>query len=327
MKTISNTPAAGPLQPQASEAHRPGPAAGRDLAGAEKAFAAALLGHPVQSESAPRHLGTKPQTELLPDHPTHESRQTPMPRSADVLYAKDEVVMPALQAARSHPLMPALPHGAMPSLKPATPQSEPSNSAPPPTPLPPAPNPRADAIAPPPHTPAHPATHAEPTARNAESKRPGEKTDPTANPALAPGDLLLRSLHGMPEPEIVAPAPAPAGDSRVSEIAEKVASRILVADRSTGAPEVRITLHESFLNGAEVRIRRDEGQVIVEFMLPNVDSQRFLHERRDDLQNVLKERLGDEVRVEIHAQDPERGNPDGRSRQRRSIRDEWYGEE
>ena len=115
-------------------------------------------------------------------------------------------------------------------------------------------------------------------------------------------------------------------ESNLSEIVDKVAARILVADRSTGAPEVRITLNQSFLNGAEVRVRQDGGQIVVELTSPNPESQSFLRERGNDLQQTLQDRLGGEVRVEIRSQDAGRDPQDGRSRQHRSVQDEWEAE-
>ncbi|HAO31509.1 MAG TPA: type III secretion HpaP family protein [Candidatus Competibacter sp.] len=136
----------------------------------------------------------------------------------------------------------------------------------------------------------------------------------------------MRSLQGRSNTESAPATPSAASDTTIGEIAEKVASRILVTDRSTGTPEVRITLNESFLNGAEVRVRQDGGQLVVELNSPNPESQAFLRERGNDLQQALQERLGGEVRVEIRSQDTARDQPDGRSRQQRSVQDEWEAE-
>ncbi len=166
----------------------------------------------------------------------------------------------------------------------------------------------------------------EPTRRTVDSKAADDKTDPNPTAAFALGDSILRGLQGQSEPEPAAAVPAAAPESKLSEIAEKVAARILVADRSTGAPEVRITLHESFLNGAELRIHQDGGQTVIEFHALSPESQNFLQQRGDDLQKTLQERLGGEVRVEIRSQDASRDNPNGRSRQHRSMQDEWEAE-
>lgn len=160
--------------------------------------------------------------------------------------------------------------------------------------------------------------------RSGDSEPIDDQANPTPTAALAPGDSILRSLQGNPDSE---PAAAPvASDAKLSEIAEKVAARILVADRSTDAPEVRITLNESFLNGAEVRVRQDGGRLVVELSSPSPETQALLRERGNDLRQALQERLGGEARVEIRSQDGGRDHSDGRSRQQRSAQDEWEAE-
>ena len=314
------------------EKPRSGGATVRDLASDEQAFTAALEGGSARAAKGSQEPGAMQAGEPKPADPSALKQSTgergvlPTAQLADILSIASQAAMPTTQPARSDPLIPAL------SSKRA---GEPiSNAGPEPAALQPQTPPQPifglakDASASSAEAAYLPSTtDSEPARQPVESEPAGDKSDPSENPAFALGDAILRSLQGKAAPESAVPAPLTATDDGLGQIAEKVASRILVADRSTGAPEVRITLDESVLNGAEVRIRRAEGQVIVEFTPSSTDSQSLLHERRDSLQNALKERLGDDVRVEIRTQDAVRENRDGRSRQRRSVWDERDSEE
>lgn len=318
-------------QPQA-EGSRSGGVTNRNLTSDEQAFAAALKCQPARTEKAPQgllgKLAGKPPTPEL--QPTGQRGEIPAVRPTDVLSVKDENTISASSLIHSENLI------TMPLNSATTALSTQGMERPAPslhgTAMPPRPpaltlpttNLGEDAIASRAPTISLTAkTEGEPTRRTAESKPADNKADPLENAALALGDSILRSLQGKPEPESASMISPATPDTRLGEITEKLVSRMLVADRSAGIPEVHITLNESFLNGAEVRVRQDSGQIVVEFTSPNLESQSFLRERGNDLQQALQERLGGEVRVEIRSPDTGRENSNGQSRQHRSVQDEW----
>ena len=108
--------------------------------------------------------------------------------------------------------------------------------------------------------------------------------------------------------------------SRAAELAEQVADRILVSMPESGAPgEVRISLKQSILDGSDVRIFHEGGDLKVVFVAETVSAQRFLADNRAFMQQTLGERLqGQSVQVEVEV--PNRGETSredsrGRSRQ------------
>lgn len=331
---IANATEAASRSPQPqTEPSRSGSssAAGRDVASDEQAFTAALQGEPA---SADKTLAGSPVKQmdkaLLPERQAAiRCGETPDARPADVFGAALPLGLPPpelLVATLRNSMGVALsPQG---KNQPAASSREASTAPPTPTsavgdsgaaPLPS----RAARNA---QTTLSESSDREPARRTTDSKSADDKADPNPTAAFALGDSILRGLQGKSEPEPAAVGSPAVSDSNLSEIVDKVAARILVADRSTGAPEVRITLNQSFLNGAEVRVRQDGGQIVVELTSPNPESQSFLRERGNDLQQALQDRLGGEVRVEIRSQDAGRDPQDGRSRQHRSVQDEWEAE-
>lgn len=143
--------------------------------------------------------------------------------------------------------------------------------------------------------------------------RDGDRT------AASPFDLF----RPMPTPLASANAPeaaAPPPSADLREIVEVVAERMLVADTETGQ-EVRIQLKDSVLPGVEIRIRQQEGRIVVEFVCANADSARFLTGQQDGLAALLGERLQTAAEVTITTADgtssrtSDGGSGDGRSRQ------------
>ena len=119
--------------------------------------------------------------------------------------------------------------------------------------------------------------------------------------------------------------------SRATEIAEQVADRILVSMPDSSAPgEVRISLKQSILDGCDVRIFREGGELRVIFVAETESAQRFLVNVREQFQQTLGARLQDQgVQVEVEA--PARGGTSegdsrGRSRQQYVGQDDTSGE-
>ncbi|MBK5941094.1 hypothetical protein [Halochromatium roseum] len=121
---------------------------------------------------------------------------------------------------------------------------------------------------------------------------------------------------------------------QIERLGERLAQRILVTDRGeVGDSEVRIQLRESVLQGGEIRLRQEHGQLLVSIQLPSTDLARQLSGQVDSLQQALANRLETPVRVEVQVIDAlnaghdagHDSNPgDGRSRNRR---DPWDADE
>ena len=146
--------------------------------------------------------------------------------------------------------------------------------------------------------------------------------DVADRPEAQPADLTgVAAPAGAPEAvRIDAPDSAQTPAPRAAELAEKVADRILVSAPEPGSSgEVRISLKESVLDGSDVRIFRDEGELRIVFVPKTEAAGRFLADNGRLFQQALGERLQDErVRVEVEpASRDAAGQQDdeGRSRQ------------
>ena len=106
----------------------------------------------------------------------------------------------------------------------------------------------------------------------------------------------------------------------IGQVAGQVADRILVSMPTPGAPEeVRITLRDSVLEGSDVRISREAGEIRIVFVAQTESAQRLLAEHRGVFEQTLGESLQEE-RVHVAVEGPDsgdtsRGEGDGRSRQ------------
>ena len=127
-----------------------------------------------------------------------------------------------------------------------------------------------------------------------------------------------------------APEDVQAPVSRASELAEQVADRILVSMPDSSAPgEVRISLKQSILDGSDVRIFREGGELRVVFVAETESAQRLLVNIRDQFQQTLGERLQDQ-RVHVEVEASARGGASqednrGRSRQQYVRQDDSSG--
>lgn len=153
-----------------------------------------------------------------------------------------------------------------------------------------------------------------------------------ASSAFPTGDSILLGLgrHSATVENTPTPATSATRTSdrieQIERLGERLAQRILVSDRSqVGDSEVRIQLRESVLQGGEIRLRQEHGQLVVSIQVPSTDLARQLSGQTDTLQQTLANRLETPVRVEVQvvgARDAGNdANPgDGRSRNRR---DPW----
>lgn len=184
-------------------------------------------------------------------------------------------------------------------------------------------------------TPATPSRNPEPTPPEAKSPGPthgrneaGRSEHPESRDAPDPGVVERTDLTGSVTPVSVpetqattAPATVQAPSTEAVEIAREVTDRILVSAPKPGAPdEVRISLNASVLDGSDIRIFREAGELKVVFVTQTESAQRFLADHRAVFQQTLGERLQDErVHVEVSTGGREgasREDAEGRSRQR-----------
>lgn len=158
-------------------------------------------------------------------------------------------------------------------------------------------------------------------------------------------DMVLAGMTTQPA-EVEAPQaaqPAPRPETTLSELVKEVADRILVGNSGPdGAREVRIILKDEVLGGSEIRISEHAGAIEVAFVAETKDAEQFLESHREDIAAALGERLDREVRVSVTdrnsgdtgGENPGQGGGDGarqeggqrdsegRSRNRRDVRDE-----
>ena len=133
------------------------------------------------------------------------------------------------------------------------------------------------------------------------------------------GDAILRAFQGPPPPPV---SPEQAA-SPLYPVAREIADTILVSDTSAGGrEEVRITLKDSVLPRTEVRIYKDGGEIHVEMVTTSANSHDLMSGRKGELIQVLKERVGENVSVDVKFSQSGQDHGDGRSRQQRSVYDE-----
>src|SRR5262249_24122393 len=118
---------------------------------------------------------------------------------------------------------------------------------------------------------------------------------------------------------------AVAASDSVNQLADQVASRILVSDTQySGQMEVRIQLKDSILPGTEVQITQVNGEVQIKLVTESNHSFDVLSTNAEVLKNQLEKRLdGRTVQVEVSMQNNADGGGDGRSRNRRDQGEEY----
>ncbi len=184
-----------------------------------------------------------------------------------------------------------------------------------------------------PKAPTDGGTPAAPDASSSSEAAVDDAPDASSEPDASAGDRILQGLFGSPlqstDPLPLDSTTAPvANHDRIEQLADRLAERILVSDRShTTDSEVRIQLRESVLPGTEITLRHDQGQLVVSFNVTQADTASLLMPQTDDLQRALTQKLNESVRIEVNVSSQEsggQGSPgDGRSRNRRDPRDEW----
>ena len=123
---------------------------------------------------------------------------------------------------------------------------------------------------------------------------------------------------------------APKEQAPLAKTIDAVASQILVShpDLNAGKSEVLIAIRQDVLDGAQVRVSRQEGQLQVVFESNVKDTANFLAQNQNVLATTLSERLNEPVNLKVnevfttvHQASPEQN--EGRSRNQRSVLDEY----
>ena len=167
---------------------------------------------------------------------------------------------------------------------------------------------------------APPRVPGDPSASRTHGAVPGSGADDAPDPDIAAIDMT--GMAGSAGTAGLGQARAPEGVqapvSHAAEFADEVADRILVSmPDSNAAGEVRISLKQSILDGSEVRIFREGGELEVVFVARTESAERLLVDIREQFQQRLGERLQDQrVHVEVEASD--RGGASEEDDRRRS---------
>lgn len=136
----------------------------------------------------------------------------------------------------------------------------------------------------------------------------------------SPGGAILESMQSQIKGGDMK---AEAQGTRLSDTINEIVDKLLVSESSlSGKDEIRISLKESVLPGTEVRISKDGGAVRIELVTTSDQSFQLLTSEKSVLENNLKDRLKDNVSVEVRFNESGREDNEGRSRQQRNIVDE-----
>ena len=168
-------------------------------------------------------------------------------------------------------------------------------------------------------------------ARREDGKKPvddrtDKPSDDPAGPRLLHGEQILAHMMGTPAPT-QAGQDSPPAVHRINEIVRQIADRVLVSSpASETSPEVRIQLKDSLMQGSDVRIFRDGGELKIVFVAHSQDAQNYIAQNKGQIEQALGNRLPDEtVNVSIETQADARssdGQNDGRSRQQYIAEDD-----
>ncbi|MEJ5301180.1 MAG: type III secretion HpaP family protein [Thermodesulforhabdaceae bacterium] len=117
------------------------------------------------------------------------------------------------------------------------------------------------------------------------------------------------------------------GVGSLPEPVRKMVERILVeVPDSSNKQEVRISLSNDVLPDTEVRLVREDGVLKVKFVTGSEDAHRLLSPNLSSLKDQLESRQGDTVMVSVEMRkEGEREQNEGRSRQQRSVWEEYEG--
>lgn len=142
-----------------------------------------------------------------------------------------------------------------------------------------------------------------------------QQTDAAPSPQALLDSLFGSRMQGLQVSGMQVEAPAASGE--VDALVDELVERILVSEPGKGLPEVRITLGQGALPGAELCLARaQDGQLFVRLSCADPASFQLAVGARNALCEAL-ERGGENVRVEIVNAQAESGGEGDASRQSR----------
>ena len=116
--------------------------------------------------------------------------------------------------------------------------------------------------------------------------------------------------------------PTELAPTAMGELVDRLVERILVSDPGRGSPEVRISLGEGVLSGAELSLSRAaDGQLFVRLSCADAASFQTAVGAQDALRAALERGEGN-VRVEV-AQGGAEGGNEGDTRRRSATYEGW----
>ena len=145
--------------------------------------------------------------------------------------------------------------------------------------------------------------------------------------AVAPviGQSILSSLGiSSSAPGGVESTEAVGASRTVAELGSELVDRLYSASPDDEKGGVLLKFKDDLLPETEVRLFKDENGVLnVNFSTSSSEAAALLNQHQGRLANYLQNQLGGSVRVNLEDKGADSGGGDGRSRQRRSVLDEY----
>lgn len=156
--------------------------------------------------------------------------------------------------------------------------------------------------------------------RDSERGARGESSAPS--PSSLMESLFGGRMGGMTSGQAQSASSAAAASGDMGELVDRLVERILVSDPGKGSPEVRISLGEGVLSGAELSLSRAaDGQLFVRLSCADAASFQTAVGAQDALRAALERGEGN-VRVEV-AQGGAEGGNEGDTRRRSATYEGW----
>lgn len=156
--------------------------------------------------------------------------------------------------------------------------------------------------------------------REEQGERREESRQDVPSPQSLLDSLFGSRMQSSRQMQMTAPQAAPAA-AEVDALVSELVDRILVSDTDKGLPEVRITLAQGPLAGAELNlVRAQDGQLFIRLGCADPASFQTAVGAQDGLRSAL-ERHGENVRVEIVRSGAEGGNEGDTRQQSRGRQD------
>lgn len=156
--------------------------------------------------------------------------------------------------------------------------------------------------------------------RDSERGARGESSAPS--PSSLMESLFGGRMGGMTSGQAQSASSAAAASGDMGELVDRLVERILVSDPGRGSPEVRISLGEGVLSGAELTLSRAaDGQLFVRLSCADAASFQTAVGAQDALRAALERGEGN-VRVEV-AQGGAEGGNEGDTRRRSATYEGW----